>query len=86
MARRFLMRLTRAAGSSRRLNGATPPCRRLPMSEEKVFQDEPTLSALQRATAAKARKLAINCNGVDLDAHKLIQRVAIWAIELRFLG
>jgi hypothetical protein len=56
------------------------------MSEEKVFQDEPTLSALQRATAAKARKLAINCNGVDLDAHKLIQRVAIWAIELRFLG
>jgi hypothetical protein len=58
----------------------------LSLPEEKVFQHEPTLSALQRATAAEARKLAINCNGVGLNAHKLIQRVAIWAIELRFLG
>lgn len=58
----------------------------MPMPEEKVFQHEPTLSALQRATAAKARKLAINCDGVGLNAHKLIQRAAIWAIELRFLG
>jgi hypothetical protein len=56
------------------------------MPEEKVFQHEPTLSALQRATAAKARKLAINYNGVGLNAHKVIQRAAIWAIELRFLG
>jgi hypothetical protein len=56
------------------------------MPEEKVFQNETTLSALQRATAAKAGKFAINCNGVGLNAHKLIQRAAIWAIELRFLG
>jgi len=58
----------------------------MPMPEEKVFQHEATLSALQRATAAKARKLAIDGDGVGLNAHKLIQRAAIWTIELRFLG
>jgi hypothetical protein len=58
----------------------------MPMPEEKVFQHEPTLSALQRAAAAKARKLTIDCDGVGLNTHKLIQRAAIWAIELRFLG
>jgi hypothetical protein len=58
----------------------------LPTPEEKVFQHESTLSALQRSTAAKARKFTINCNGVGLNAHKLVQRAAIWAIELRFLG
>lgn len=56
------------------------------MPDEEVLEHEPTPSALQRAAAAKARKLAINCDGVRLNAHKLIPRATVWTIELRVLG
>jgi hypothetical protein len=58
---------------------------RTPCVQEKVFQHEPALSALQRGVAAKASKLAIDRDSITLNAHNLIACTTVWALEPRNL-
>lgn len=53
--------------------------------QEEVFQYEPAFSALQGGTAFQASKFAINYSILGFDAHKVIRRAAIRALEPRDL-
>jgi hypothetical protein len=49
--------------------------------DQKIFQNEPTLPAIQRAAAVTAFNPAMRRIGLSLDTNKPILRIAVWTLE-----